>query len=113
MAQVIPLDSSPNQSFRIVLSIDSVNKALQFKIRYNEIAEYWTMTVIEPTDNTILLDSIPLLMGDYPADNLLEQHAYLNIGAAYLVNVGNVSDNPSDSDLGTNFILIWGDTPDG
>jgi len=34
----------------------------------------------------------------------------LKIGAAYLINVGGVSDNPSADDLGVNFIMFWGDT---
>lgn len=113
MAQVIPLDSSPNQSFRITLSIDGENRALSFKIRFNEIAQYWVMTVIDPSDDSILLDSVPMVTGEYPADNIIEQYAYMEIGSAYFVNVGNVSADPTDEDLGTNFILIWGDTPNG
>ena len=114
MPQVLLVDNSPNQSFRSVLSIDGENKSLRFKIRFNEIAEYWVMTIIDPSaEDTILIDSLPLIPGDYPADNILDQFAYLGIGSLYVVNIGNVSAAPSVGDLGTNFILIWGDTPNG
>jgi hypothetical protein len=109
MFQIVPLDNSSNQNFQAVLAVNGVNITLQFFLRYNEIAEYWTMKITDPKTSTVLLDSVPLLTGDYPAANLLHQYGYLKIGTAYLVNVGNVSDNPSDKDLGVNFILAWGD----
>lgn len=111
MAQIIPLDSSPNQTFQCVISIDGVNRTFLFNIRYNEIAGYWTMKVTDAETDELLLDSIPLLTGDEPAHNMLEPYIYMNIGAAYLANIGNVSENPSATDLGENFLLIWGNTP--
>jgi len=111
MAQIIGLDSSPNQKFQCVLSIDGVNRTFQFNITWNEVAEYWTMKVTDAETDELLLDSIPLLTGDSPAYNMLEPYIYMNIGAAYLANVGNVSANPSSTDLGVNFLLIWGNTP--
>lgn len=42
----------------------------------------------------------------------LEQYSYLNIGSAYIVKTDtNISgDKPNDKNLGSTFILVWGDT---
>lgn len=105
--QRIPLTTS-NQAFTCTLEIDGKNKKLAFSVRYNEIAKYWTMTVTDPTIGSVLLSSIPLL----PAGNILGQYAYLQIGSAYVVNTGNTdTDRPGATNLGTDWILVWGDTP--
>lgn len=109
--QRIPIDSSPNQSFQCTLNVDGANITLQFNVRYNETARYWQMTISDPATKEILLDSLPLVCGDFPSGNLLEQHAHLGTGSAYLLNVTNVAmDHPDDTNLGTDFALIWGDT---
>jgi hypothetical protein len=110
--QLIQLTSLPNQTSQSVLSIDGENKTLQFFIRYNDIAGYWTMRITDTETSEVLIDSLPLVTADDPAANLLESYAYLKIGSAYLINVGNVSADPSEDDLGTNFVLFWGDTPE-
>ena len=60
----------------------------------------------------VLVTSIPLYSGKYPAANLLEQYSYLRIGSAWLVKVNQdtKSDYPNDMNLGTDFLLMWGDT---
>lgn len=53
---------------------------------------------------------LPLLASEYPAANVLEQYSYLHIGAMYVVKV-NASikqENPDVTNLGTDFVLIWG-----
>lgn len=111
--QILPLTPSPNQTFQAVLSIDGANRTLQFFIRWNDMAEYWTMKITDPITSMVLLDSIPMVTGDDPVANLLEQYSYLKIGSAYLINLGSSSANSSDTDLGSKFILVWGDTPNG
>lgn len=115
MAQIIPVDSSPNQEFQTTLNVDGSNITLRFKFRYNDIAEYWVMTIIDASTDEIVLDSIPLVTFNDPddatlAENILSQYSYLGIGSAYFPNIGNVSDNPSGADLGINFRLVWDDT---
>jgi hypothetical protein len=107
--QLLPMNSRDNQTFQAVLSINGINKTLQFFVRWNEIAEYWTMRITDPATSEVLIDSMPLVTGDYPAANILGQYTYLGIGKAYLINIGNVSANPSHTDLGTNFLLVWDD----
>lgn len=109
--QVIPLDPSPNQTFQIELYIDGELRLLQFFIRYNEMADYWVMNISDPSTGETLVDSIPFITGAYPAANLLGQHAYLGLGSAFIIQAGEVSlDYPDDTDLGTDFLLLWSDS---
>lgn len=111
MFQVIPLTSDPNQSLKVTLNIDDGLVSLGLFFRYNEIANYWTMAVSDSAGN-LLVDSIPILCSDFPAANLLEQFAYLEIGSVYVINVsGTSASSPQSKDLGTDFPLVWGDTP--
>lgn len=109
--QVIPVTSLPNQTFQMILDVDGKNITLGFKFSYSEAADYWVMTVYDPGNNMCLLDSIPLLSGQYPAANILEQYAYLGIGSAVLVPTAQIdAEGPDDTTLGTEFVLLWGDT---
>jgi len=111
VAQLIPLDNSPRQIFDTNLNIDDSTIHLYFEINYNDVAGYWIMKISD-SDSNILLDSIPLLPGKYPAGNILRAYAYLGIGSAWLVNADNSPlDHPDDKTLGTSFLLFWGDTP--
>lgn len=110
-AQIIPLTPNPNQSFTTTLQVDGAPLTLNFTIRWNEMAGYWVMGVSNSA-GTLLLDSIPLITGWYPAANLLSQFQYLKIGSAYILNDGNSSsDYPGKTDLGSSFSLLWDDTP--
>jgi hypothetical protein len=111
-AQIIPLTPDPNQTFEVPLSIDNTVKSLYLTLRYNEIAQYWVMTV-KDSQNNIILDSIPFITGNVPSGNILRQFAYLKIGAAYILNASEVvsPDYPNNQNLGTDFVLLWTDTP--
>lgn len=107
--QIIPLDSAPNQSFKVTVNVDGKLISLGVTLRYNEAADYWTMTLTDGSGN-LLLDSIPLLTGGFPAANILGQYAHLGIGSALIANASGVQspDYPSNQDLGSDFLLIWG-----
>lgn len=110
--QIIPL-TPQNQTLNMRLSIDGQNKTLVLKIIYNGIAGYWFMSVSDSNGNK-LLDSVPLLVSDYPANNILEQYSYLQIGSAYVVPRSSLAalGQPNDTNLGTDYVLLWGDTMD-
>lgn len=114
MAQEIPLDCSPNQTFDCTVTVGDSNKTFIFTLRYNPFFEGWIMTITDPVTKEILLDSIPFVTGDYPAANMLEPHKYLDIGSAYIVNVSKRQDInfPDDESLGSDFVLLWDDTPE-
>lgn len=109
MTQVVPLNASPNQNFLANLTVNGAALLLNLSIRFNEIAQYWTMTIAD-VNNKVILAAIPLLTGSFPAANLLSQYQYLQIGSAYLLNVGSGgNDYPNGQDLGQDFLLMWGD----
>lgn len=109
-AQLIKLDSSPNQTFQVTLNINNQKVTLNVELSFNETAGYWVMTIFNG-QGVLLLSSIPCLTGDWPAANILCQYAYLAIGSAYFINVSNATaDYPTSSDLGTDFNLVWDDT---
>lgn len=117
MNQIIPLDNSPNQTFQVPVNVVTATQPtgqvviLSVILRYNDEAGYWVMTFQDSSGN-LLLDSIPLLPGENSAVNILGQYAYLQIGSAAVVNYsGTTKDHPDNTDLGTDFILVWGDTP--
>ena len=106
----IPLTTDPNQNFIITIPVDNKNITLSLFIRFNSIGNYWVMQVKDKSGN-ILIDSLPLITGDYPAGDLLGQYQYLNIGSATLIKTGSsAQDNPNSTNLGSDFILVWGDS---
>lgn len=107
--QVVPLSSS-SQTTTAQLQVDGAPLTLVLTVKWSAMAGYWVMTIYDAQDN-LLLDSVPLITGWYPAANLLAQYAYLQIGSAYIINLGvATSDYPGNTDLGAGFILLWGDT---
>lgn len=107
--QKIPVNSDPDQSFDCAVDVDGKNITLKLNFKYNEVAEYWIMKVSD-SDSVLLIDSIPLLGGTYPDNNLLDQYSYLGIGSAYIVKSSTLdSDYPDSTNLGTGYYLLWGD----
>ncbi|MFA6876522.1 MAG: hypothetical protein WCQ87_07810 [Parabacteroides sp.] len=89
------------------VEVNGSNITLTLFFHYNEVAKYWCMRITDST-GTVLVDSIPLLTGEYPAANLLEQYAYLKIGSAYILKVSkNDLDYPDDNTLGDVFVMVW------
>jgi hypothetical protein len=108
--QIIPLTVSANQTFSVNLTVDGNALTLNLAIRFNSMSGYWVLSIYDQTGN-IILDSIPMITGWYPAGNILGQYGYLRIGSAFLLNQGtDNSDYPGTTDLGTGFQLLWGDT---
>lgn len=110
MYNIIPLTTLPDQTFTITLPINNKNVELSFRIRYNTEAGYWTMGIIDTATSTQIIDSVPLLMGQYPAANMISQLEYLGIGGMAIVPNGTPkTDSPDDTNLGSDFLLIVGD----
>lgn len=109
--QIVPLTSDPNQTLEISVTVDEEILNLSLFVRYNEIAEYWTMKVSDQATGVVLVDSVPFLMGEDGAANILGQYEYLGIGSAYIVPITQVDmDRPDGTNLGTEFVLLWGDS---
>jgi hypothetical protein len=136
--QLIPLNNSPNQSMTVLLQVDGAPLTLNITIKFDEMAGYWILSISD-VNNNLLIDSVPMLCGGYPAANLLQQQRYLAIGSWYIINVANGLptgssgigygqgdygqggyggesgqggvDFPDATNLGTSFQLWVGDTP--
>lgn len=107
---IVPLTPSLNQSLTCTLPVDSSNITLSFTFTYNAQGGYWFMSVTDAS-NTLLLDGVPVITGQYPAANILGQYQHLGIGSAYLVPVSSVlADNPDFDSLGSDFVLVWSDS---
>lgn len=107
--QIVSLLQAPNQTFAVQLTVDSKPLTLNLTLRYSVMSGWWDMQIAN-AQNAILVASVPLLTGSYPAANILAQYGYLKIGSAYLLNTGNSqSDYPSSNDLAS-FSLLWSDT---
>lgn len=103
---IVPITSNPNQSFSSTIPLNGGKVKLYFFLRYNTEQECWEMDISD-SSKTPLLASIPLVCGI----NILEQYTYLDIGQAHIIKVNpNLkSSNPSQNNLGKDFILVWGD----
>jgi hypothetical protein len=114
MDQVVPLTNAPNATLAVDLSIDGGTVSLQLVVRFNKAANYWVMTVSD-LQGDLVVDSVPLLTGVFPASNILGQQAYLGIGSAYVLNAGQVAQDSPDDVIGFGqngpFLLLWSDTP--
>lgn len=110
-SQIIPLTSQPNQTMTVSLNIDGSTLTLRLNIRFNEMAGWWVMIIADQFGNMII-DGVPLVTGDYPAANMLEQYAYLEIGSCFMINISQTPiDSPNLTNLGNDFVLLWADTP--
>lgn len=104
----IPLTNQPNQSFRLSITRGEINIPLSFLFYWNRIAEYWQMNIANGLTDSPILQGLPLLTGQDPAQNILRQYQHLNIGSAYVVPVApSTRDYPGIEDWSKSFILVW------
>ncbi|WP_427112443.1 phage baseplate plug family protein [Megasphaera sueciensis] len=106
MLSIIPLQAVPNKTFYVTGYVDNSNIILQLTLSYNELEECWMMDIAD-SEGSSILSAIPLI----PAQNILEQYAYLGIGSMYLVPKQTVKEEwPSYTTLTSDWFLVWGDT---
>lgn len=105
---LIPLTNDPNSSFRVVIPQAAANRLLDFFLLWNRVAEYWQLSIGNATTGQALISNIPLLHGEAPVQNLLRQHEYLGLGAAYVVPLKpGIVDSPTVDSWGKDFALFW------
>ena len=111
MSQVIPITSQPYQTFQTTLSVDGASLTLQLTIYFSEMSGYWIMDIYDQYGNALML-GIPLITGSWPSSNILMPYQYLEIGSAYVLNIGNsANDYPGINDFATGaFSLVWDNT---
>jgi len=109
--QILPVTNNPNQVIQTTLSIDGQQLTVKILLSFNSMAGYWVMDIQDQNGNELYV-GIPVLTGYWPAANLLEQQQYLGIGAVYIINASQSPlDSPNTSSFGSDFLLLWGDTP--
>lgn len=105
---LIPMTNQPNQTFSVNIPQGSQNVPLDFFMNWNQIFNYWQLTIIQ--NNIPLIELLPMLCGKGAAGNLLHQYQYLGIGSFFILPASNNGpDSPGINDWGTNFILVWSD----
>lgn len=110
MAQIVPIGTSPNQSTRVSLTVDSKPLTLNLAVSFNASAGWWWLGIADQFGNA-LVSCVPLVTGDYPSANVLAPYSYMQIGSLYVINQsGSSLDWPDVSTLGTGFVLLWDDT---
>lgn len=106
MYSIVPIQNIPNNRFSSKIPVDGQNLTLIFYVTYNELAKYWLID-ISNADGTMLLSGLPVV----PAQNILEQYQYMQIGSAYILPRSKVKEQwPSADTLSTDWYLIWSDT---
>lgn len=107
MYSIIPITTKPNNVFSCKIPVDGGNTTLVFKTHYNEVAGYW-MVSVSKGDGTELIHNLPML----PAQNILEQYSYMEIGSACILSNHQVAEQwPNEANLGSEWLLVWSDTP--
>jgi hypothetical protein len=106
----IPITNQPNQKFRVTVPVNGVNIPLNFQVSWNEMGDYWQMDIADALTDEDLIVGLPTIVGQDPAQNLLDKFEYMEIGEAYVVPIAKNLDRdwPGLTDWGTNFILLWG-----
>jgi hypothetical protein len=109
--KVVPLAPNGNQSLTCTLPVDGKNLTLNLNFRYNTVGSYWFMSVTDAKTKAMLLDAVPMVTGEFPAAELLGQYTYLGIGSAVIVSRSSLKTGiPDETNLGSDYVLIWGDT---
>lgn len=108
---IVPTSPAPDNTMSVLLDIDGDKKTYILRFRYNLIGEYWWMDIRDGTTNQMIASGIPLVTGDFPAANLLEQLHYKNIGKVVIVALTQnpPTEIPNVSNLGIEFAMVWGD----
>lgn len=110
---ILPVDNEPNQTFECSLPIDSNNRRLKFFFSWNVIGEYWQFDLYDQNnDGAQLLSNQVICPIEAPYNNILWSYTYKEIGSLYLVNISDADgERLSLKNLGSDWLLIWGDTP--
>ena len=106
----IPLTNSPNQKFTCTVPVNGENKNFKFELWYNYQAEYWLFSLYDISTESYIFSNLPLLSSNYKFYDILYQLDYMKIGACIMLPL--IVDKKSaadDKNLGTSYVMIWGD----
>lgn len=109
--QIIPTSPAPDNTMAVTVDVNGEKIPLLLRFRYNVIGQYWWIDVANAVTNKMYVAGVPLVTGEYPAANLLEQFHHLGIGKALIASMTDTppTEIPTDRNLGIEFALAWGD----
>jgi len=106
----VPVTNYPNQKFVVSVPVNGGNIQFKILLRYNDVANYWMATISNYRTNEEYCSSIPLLFSKAAFFDILHQLAYKEIGKCMVYPLEEEAKSmPNKEDLGTNYLLIWGD----
>ncbi|GHU69744.1 hypothetical protein FACS1894184_14240 [Clostridia bacterium] len=107
----VPVTSKPDHTLAFNQEINGEKKPLAVRLRYNMFAEYWYMDIMDAVSRKLYASCVPLVIGEYPCADMLEQFSYKGIGKAIIAKITDLtkSDIPNIRNLGIEFTLVWGD----
>lgn len=111
----IPIDPGQDQRFGITVEVGEENIALILHLRYNTEGDFWRMDVTNAVTEEMLISNVPLLTGEYPAADILEQFEYIGIGSAIVLKMTDDAegDFPNLKNIDTDYVLFWGKEDEG
>ncbi len=109
--QIVPLTSAMNQTMQLNLTVNGAPLVVNLALQWSVPAGQWLLSISDAANN-LMISMLPLVLGDYPAANILSQYGYLEIGSLWLLSLGE-ADDPNALNLSTKYLLLWGDNPQG
>jgi hypothetical protein len=104
---VVSLTNAPTQVLTVALPINGTTITLNLVVSFNEIGQFWVMSVFDQSYNALFSD-VPLITGYWPGGNILAQYDYAGIGGATVIaQNGGVGDWPGINGWGNGWILCW------
>ena len=106
--QIVKTGSKPDNTMNVMLDLGE-RVTYRIRLRYNVVAEYWTMDVSRPSTGEIIVCGVPLVCGGAAAAELFRQMQYLGIGSCGIFPRSSTEgDRPTAFNLESDFLLVWG-----
>lgn len=94
------------------MEINGTSRQLTLEYRYVPLLDYWLMTILDAPTGELVVANIPLRCNREEEQNLLNQLAYLGVGACYVYKAVDTPGTlwPTGQSFGVEYKLAWGDS---
>ena len=110
----IPIENIANQEFDLAVEADGRVISLRVHLNYNTEGGFWRMDISDGITGEALVCNIPLVTGEYPAADLMAPFQYMGLGSVMILQVSEDTysdgDIPDLNNLGTDYLMVWGDS---
>lgn len=109
----LQLVSDSPQSLLVNLPLYGRIKRLRLDIKYNRVADYYTVSVSDVASGKLLIDNVPLVRneGDSKIMGIFDQMFYLEIGSVLVIKSDDsegAPDSPAYRNFTQRFNVFWG-----